>query len=79
MSDYTPDDIVKYSLTQDGARVKEAIQGVLADKIMKGMEAKKAEVAQSMFNSAVNPEPPVEEPSGETIAAEPEVDTVETE
>ena len=79
MSDYTPDDIVKYSLTQDGARVKEAIQGVLEDKILKGMEAKKAEGAQSMFNSAVNPEPPVEEPSGETIAAEPEVDTVETE
>jgi hypothetical protein len=39
---------------------------------MKGMEAKKAEVAQSMFNSAVNPAPPVEEPSEE-------VDTVETE
>ena len=79
MSDNTPEDIVRYSLTQDGARVKDAIQGVLADKIMKGMEAKKAEVAQSMFNSAVNPEPPVEEPSGETAPAEPEVDTVETE
>jgi hypothetical protein len=79
MSDYTPDDVVKYALTQDGARVKEAIQGVLADKIMKGMEAKKAEVAQSMFNSAVNSEPPVEEPSGETVVAEPEVNTVEAE
>ena len=79
MSDYTPEDIVNYSLTQDGARVKEAITGVLADKIMKGTEAKKAEVAQSMFNSAVNSEPPVEEPSGETAPVEPEVNTVEAE
>jgi hypothetical protein len=79
MSDYTPEDIVNYSLTQDGARVKEAITGVLADKIMKGMEAKKAEVAQSMFNSAVNSEPPVEEPSRETAPVEPEVNTVEAE
>jgi len=79
MSDYTPEDIVKYSISSDGARVKEVIQGVLADKIMKGMEAKKAEVAQSMFNSAVNPEPPVEEPSVEIAPAEPEVNTVETE
>ena len=79
MSDYTPEDIVNYSLTQDGARVKEAITGVLADKIMKGMEAKKAEVAQSMFNSAVNSEPPVEESSGETAPVEPEVNTVEAE
>ena len=30
MSDYTPEDIVKYSLSGDGARAKEAIQGVLA-------------------------------------------------
>ena len=76
MSDNTPEDIVNYSLTRDGARVKEAIQGVLADKIMKGMEAKKAEVAQSMFNSAVNSEPPVEEPS---VEATSEADTVEAE
>ena len=34
MSDYTPEDIVKYSLSGDGARAKEAIQGVLANKVM---------------------------------------------
>jgi hypothetical protein len=56
MSDYTPEDIVNYSITGDGARVKEAIQGVMSNKIMKNLEAKKAEVAQSMFNSVSQPE-----------------------
>ena len=65
MSDYTPDDIVKYSTSKDGARVKEAIQSVLAGKVVRGLEAKKAEVAQAMFNSAVKPET-VAEPSVET-------------
>ena len=53
MSDYSTEDIVKSSISGDGARVKDAIQSVVADKIMKGLEAKKAEVAQAMFNSAV--------------------------
>ena len=56
MSDYTPEDIVKYSISGDGARVKEAIQGVMANKVMNGLEAKKAEVAQSMFNSVSKPD-----------------------
>ena len=56
MSDYTPEDIGKYSISGDGARVKEAIQGVMANKVMNGLEAKKAEVAQSMFNSVSQPE-----------------------
>jgi len=42
---------VKYSISGDGARVKEAIQSVVASKIMAGMESKKAEVAQAMFNT----------------------------
>ena len=37
MSDFTSDDIVNYSVAQDGARVKEAIPAVLADKIMNVM------------------------------------------
>ena len=53
MSDYTPEDIVRYSSSEDGARAQEAIQGVLADKVMKALEGKKAEVAQAMFNSAL--------------------------
>ena len=53
MSDYTPEDIVKYSISGDGSRAKEAIQGVIANKVMTGMETRKAEVAQAMFNSAV--------------------------
>ena len=69
MSDYTPEDIVKYSTSKDGARVKEAIQSVLADKVVRGLEAKKAEVAQAMFNSAVKPE------SSETV--EPSVEASE--
>ena len=56
MSDYSPEDVVTYSVKGDGSRVKEAIQGVLASKIMKSMEAKKAEVAQSMFNSVSKPD-----------------------
>ena len=55
MSDYSTEDIVKYSISGDGARGKEAIQGVVANKIMKGMEAKKAEVAQAMFNTVSHP------------------------
>jgi hypothetical protein len=51
MSDYSTEDIVKYSISGDGARVKDAIQGVIASKIMAGMEAKKSEVAQAMFNT----------------------------
>ena len=51
MSDYSTEDIVKYSISGDGARVKEAIQSVIASKIMTGMETKKAEVAQAMFNT----------------------------
>ena len=42
MSDYTPEDIVKYATSKDGARAQEAIQGVLADKVMKALESKKA-------------------------------------
>ena len=51
MSDYSTEDIVKYSISGDGARVKDAIQSVIASKIMAGMEAKKAGVAQAMFNT----------------------------
>ena len=80
MSDYTREDIVKYASSKDGARAQEAIQGVLADKVMKGLEDKKAEVAQAMFNSALGTEKqevvdpsPRTEPSVET----PEENTVE--
>ena len=51
MSDYSTEDIVKSSISGDGARVKDAIQSVVASKIMTGMESKKAEVAQAMFNT----------------------------
>ena len=73
MSDYTPEDIVKYSTSKDGARVKEAIQSVLADKVVRGLESKKAEVAQAMFNSAVNPE------SSETAESSVETSEVDAE
>ena len=57
MSDYSTEDIVKYAISGDGSRVKDAIQGVVANKVMTGMEAKKAEVAQAMFNSVSVSEP----------------------
>ena len=56
MSDYSTEDIVKYAISNDGSRVKDAIQSVVANKIMKGMEVKKAEVAQAMFNTVPVPD-----------------------
>jgi len=58
MSDYTPEDIVKYSYSGDGSKVKDAIQSVLANKVMNAIESKKAEVAQSMFNSVTQQDAP---------------------
>ena len=72
MSDYSTEDIVKYSISGDGSRVKDAIQGVVANKIMKGMEAKKAEVAQAMFNTVPVPEPKQE--VADTFVATAEVE-----
>ena len=54
MSEYTPEDIIKYSISGDGARVKDAIQGVLSNKVSKSLEAKRAEVAQSMFTAGTS-------------------------
>ena len=73
MSDYTPEDIVKYSTSKDGARVNESIQSVLAYKVVRGVEAKNAEVAQAMFNSAVKPE------SSETVEPSAEASEVDAE
>ena len=73
MSDYTPEDIVRYSSSEDGARAQEAIQGVLANKVMKALEGKKAEVAPAMFNSALGTtKQEVADPSPRT---EPSVET----
>ena len=72
MSDYSTEDIVKYSISGDGSRVKDAIQGVVANKIMKGMEAKKAEVAQAMFNTVAAPDTKQEVADTFVAAAEKE-------
>ena len=72
MSDYSTEDIVKYSISGDGSRVKETIQSVVASKIMKGMEAKKAEVAQAMFNTVSEPKQEVADTFVATAAAEKE-------
>jgi len=82
MSDYTPEDIVKYSLSGDGARAKEAIQGVLANKVMDSLEAKKAVVAQAMFNGVSDgamglDKPEVADPSPRTETEVPETGTTE--
>ena len=72
MSDYSTEDIVKYAISGDGSRVKETIQGVVANKIMKGMEAKKAEVAQAMFNTVPVPDATQEVADTFVAAAEKE-------
>ena len=82
MSDYTPEDIVKYSLSGDGARAKEAIQGVLANKVMDSLEAKKAVVAQAMFNGVADnamghDKPEVADPAPRTETEVPETGTTE--
>ena len=56
MSDSTPSDIITYAKSGDGARVKETIQAILANKIMTGIEAKKADVSKAMFGPVVQPE-----------------------
>ena len=56
MSDLTSSDIITYAKSGDGARVKETIQAILANKIMTGIEAKKADVSRAMFGPVVQPE-----------------------
>ena len=56
MSDLTSSDIITYAKSGDGARVKETIQAILANKIMTGIEAKKVEVSKAMFGAVVQPE-----------------------
>ena len=73
MSDYSTEDIVKYSISGDGSRVKDAIQSVVANKIMKGMEAKKAQVAQAMFNHV--PVPDAKQEVADTFVASAEKET----
>ena len=40
MSDFTPEDIVKYSMSGDATQAQDTIKGVLANKVMKALEAK---------------------------------------
>ena len=56
MSDPTSSDVITYAKSKDGARVKETIHSILANKIMTGIEAKKAEVSKAMFGPVVQPE-----------------------
>ena len=56
MSDPTSSDVITYAKSKDGARVKETIHSILANKIMTGIEAKKVEVSKAMFGPVVQPE-----------------------
>ena len=69
MSDPTSSDVITYAKSKDGARVKETIQSILANKIMTGIEAKKAEVSKAMFGPVVQPEES-KEISDSSLAAE---------
>ena len=69
MSDPTSSDVITYAKSEDGARVKEAIHSILANKIMTGIEAKKAEVSKAMFGPVVQPEESKEK-SDNPLAAE---------
>ena len=69
MSDPTSSDVITYAKSKDGARVKETIHSILANKIMTGIEAKKAEVSKAMFGPVVQPEESKEK-SDSSLAAE---------
>ena len=69
MSDSTSADVITYAKSKDGARVKETIHSILANKIMTGIEAKKAEVSKAMFGPVVQPEESKEK-SDNSLAAE---------
>ena len=69
MSDPTSKDVITYAKSKDGARVKETIHSILANKIMTGIEAKKAEVSKAMFGPVVQPEES-KEISDSSLAAE---------
>ena len=70
MSDLTSSDIITYTKSEDGARVKEAIHSILANKIMTGIEAKKAEVSKAMFGPVVQPEESKEKSESPSAAEE---------
>ena len=70
MSDLTSSDVITYAKSKDGARVKEAIHSILANKIMTGIEAKKAEVSKAMFGPVVQPEESKEKLSSPPAAEE---------
>ena len=69
MSDPTSSDVITYAKSKDGARVKETIHSILANKIMTGIEAKKVEVSKAMFGPVVQPEES-KEISDSSLAAE---------
>jgi len=71
MSDPTPSDIITYAKSGDGARVKETIQAILANKIMTGIEAKKADVSRAMFGPVVQPEESKVKSDSPSAAEEP--------
>tara|TARA_B100000749_G_scaffold236836_1_gene195164 strand:- start:478 stop:708 length:231 start_codon:yes stop_codon:yes gene_type:complete len=71
MSDSTPSDIITYAKSGDGARVKETIQAILANKIMTGIEAKKADVSRAMFGPVVQPEESKVKSDSPSAAEEP--------
>ena len=71
MSDPTPSDVITYAKTEDGARVKEAIHSILANKIMTGIEAKKADVSKAMFGPVVQPDESKEMSDSPSAAEEP--------
>ena len=70
MSDPTSSDVITYAKSKDGARVKETIHSILANKIMTGIEAKKAEVSKAMFGPVVQPEESKEKSDSPLVAEE---------
>jgi hypothetical protein len=51
MTDYTPNDILNYSINQQPLRVGDAFDYIMRDKISAGLDAYRAEFEASVFNA----------------------------
>ena len=76
MSDtYTAQDVLDYAITGDASKVGDEFKGALADKLLKRLEDKKIEMAQSIFAGSTPMIKPTMEPVPEPDQSEQEENT----
>jgi len=65
---YTPADIVGFAAERDAANISNAFSDLIGQRIQDAIQAKKVELAQSMFADPVEQE--VEQPAEQEVAAD---------